>query len=250
MQKVAKKFLSHYEVSAQEAVYRLLSLPLSKSSRQVMFIPSNLPENRTCLLKPLKVIQTMEDDNDDLVQKGIIYRYIIRPASVEYMCFADFCSHYKYEDKKKSIEQTEIDIDIDINVPEASEQNLPKTIHLHDNGGTLTLRKRPLIMRTHQFSKIKTPEEYYHSKLMLYYPWRHEETDLKRKDCMYKTKYMDVFDEIKQKVLLYEQNSDAVEDAAQELKENGVPEDAWATLASTVEQQTRRHFTAPRLHPP
>jgi hypothetical protein len=72
---------------------------------------------------------------------------------------------------------------------------------------------------------------------VLYYLWRHEETDLKGKDGMYKTKYMDVFDEIEQKVLLYKPNSDAVEDAAQELQENGEPENAWATLASTVEQQ-------------
>jgi len=100
MQKVAKKIISHKEMSAQEAVYRLLSLPLSKSSRQVMFVPSNLPENRTYLLKPLKVIQTMEDDDEDLVLKGVIDRYIRRQTSVKDMCFADFCSNYKYDYRK------------------------------------------------------------------------------------------------------------------------------------------------------
>jgi len=38
-------------------------------------------------------------------------------------------------------------------------------------------------------------------------------------------------------VLVYEPNADAVEDAAQELQDKGCPEDAWATSASTVEQQ-------------
>lgn len=33
MRSVAQKFLTHREVSAQEAVYRLLSLPLSQGSR-------------------------------------------------------------------------------------------------------------------------------------------------------------------------------------------------------------------------
>ena len=66
MKSVAKKFLSHREVSAQEAVYRVLSLPLTKSSRQVIFIPTNLPENRTRLFKPLRVIETMDDDDPDV----------------------------------------------------------------------------------------------------------------------------------------------------------------------------------------
>lgn len=73
MQHVAKKFLR--EVSAQEAEYRLLSFHLSKGSRSVNFIQTNLPENRTYFLKPLIVIQDIEDDDDDdLVQKGILDR--------------------------------------------------------------------------------------------------------------------------------------------------------------------------------
>lgn len=50
MRNVAKKFLTHREVSAQEAVYRLLSLPLSQGSRCVLFVGTDLPENRTRLL--------------------------------------------------------------------------------------------------------------------------------------------------------------------------------------------------------
>lgn len=37
MKSVAQKFLTHREASAQEAVYRLLPLPLSQGSRQVVF---------------------------------------------------------------------------------------------------------------------------------------------------------------------------------------------------------------------
>jgi hypothetical protein len=61
MDTVSRKFLSHREVSAQEAVYRLLSLPLVKGSRQVVFVPTHLPENKTKLLKPMKVIQELDD---------------------------------------------------------------------------------------------------------------------------------------------------------------------------------------------
>ena len=66
MKNVAKKFLTHREVSAQEAIYRLLSLPLIQGSRQIVFLPTDFPENRTRLMKPLKVIEALEDDDPDV----------------------------------------------------------------------------------------------------------------------------------------------------------------------------------------
>jgi hypothetical protein len=66
MKTVAKKFLTHREISAQEAVYRLLSLPLVQGSRQVVFIATDLPHKRTRLFKPMKVLQQLEDDDPDV----------------------------------------------------------------------------------------------------------------------------------------------------------------------------------------
>ena len=39
MKKVGSAFLTHREVSAQEAAYRLLSLPMKQLSRSVVFAP-------------------------------------------------------------------------------------------------------------------------------------------------------------------------------------------------------------------
>lgn len=72
MKNVAKKCLTHREISAQEAIYRLLSLPLVKGSRQVIFIPSDFPENRTRLFKPMKLIDTLDDDDPDVFMVTII----------------------------------------------------------------------------------------------------------------------------------------------------------------------------------
>lgn len=107
MQTVSKKFLCHREVSAQEAVYRLLSLPLSRCSRQVVFVPTNPKEERTYLLKPLKVIQQMNDDDDDLLIKGMIDKYQTRPQSLGEFCMADFFSCYKTGSKEPSNNQQE-----------------------------------------------------------------------------------------------------------------------------------------------
>ena len=96
MKAVAKKFLTHREVSAQEAVYRLLSLPLTKGSRQVIFIPTDLPENRTRLFKPMKFIETLDDDDPNVFQISILDRYEARPVSVEDLCLAEFVARYAY----------------------------------------------------------------------------------------------------------------------------------------------------------
>lgn len=73
MKSVAKKFLTHREVSAQEAIYRLMSLPLVQGSRQIVFVPTYLPEQRTRLFKPLKLLQMLEDDDADVFMVCNIY---------------------------------------------------------------------------------------------------------------------------------------------------------------------------------
>lgn len=43
---IGNKFVNNVEVSAQEAVYILLQLPLKSSSRGVTFVSTNTPEDR------------------------------------------------------------------------------------------------------------------------------------------------------------------------------------------------------------
>ena len=105
MKNVAHKFLTHREISAQEAVYRLLSLPLTRGSRQVVFIPTDLPQNRTQLLKPVAVINTMDDDDPDVYQKGLVDKYAARPDVLDDMCLADFASNYKTHQRRKASEE-------------------------------------------------------------------------------------------------------------------------------------------------
>ena len=48
---IGNKFLNSMEISAQEAVYIVLQLPMRKSSREVIFIPTDPPDERVQLLK-------------------------------------------------------------------------------------------------------------------------------------------------------------------------------------------------------
>jgi hypothetical protein len=91
---IGNKFLNNVEISAQEAVYIVLQLPMRKSSRQVVFINTSPPEDRVQLLKPLQEINDMEDDSDEVYASGLITRYTKRPAKLENLSLADWAAWY------------------------------------------------------------------------------------------------------------------------------------------------------------
>ena len=91
---IGNTFLNNAEISAQEAVYIVLQLPMRKSSRQVVFINTSPPEDRVQLLKPLQEINDLEDDSDQSYVSGLIKRYTKRPAKLENVSLADWAAWY------------------------------------------------------------------------------------------------------------------------------------------------------------
>ena len=91
---VGNTFLNAVEISAQEACYILLQLCMRKSSRQVIFVNTTLPEERVFLLKPQALIENMDDDDENVEARGLITRYAERPDSLENICLADFACWY------------------------------------------------------------------------------------------------------------------------------------------------------------
>ena len=67
-------FLNHREVSAQEAVYRILSLPLKQLSRKVVFVHTAAKKDRVSILKPINQIQDMDENSEDIYQTSLIDR--------------------------------------------------------------------------------------------------------------------------------------------------------------------------------
>lgn len=68
-------FLTHREMSTDEVIYRLLSIPLKESNRKVFFLPTELPEQRTRLLKSKKELESLLDDSVDIFQTSIVDIY-------------------------------------------------------------------------------------------------------------------------------------------------------------------------------
>ena len=91
--------LTHRELSAQEAAYRLCHLPLKENSRKVVFLNSARPEKRTRLLKNRSDLLQLEDDSSDIFIPGIFDRYASRPNTAEFeaMTFAHFAVWYNLD---------------------------------------------------------------------------------------------------------------------------------------------------------
>ena len=77
--KIASKFINASEVSAQEAVYVLLGMHLSISSRGSVFINTGEKSERTRRLKAEKELSKLEADSTDVLMNGLIEYYSARP---------------------------------------------------------------------------------------------------------------------------------------------------------------------------
>lgn len=67
---------------------------MRKRTREVIFIPTAPPDERVQLLKPRNEIDEMEDDSEEIHSKGLLIRYIQRPACLENVTLADWAALY------------------------------------------------------------------------------------------------------------------------------------------------------------
>ena len=79
-------------MSTQEAVYLTLQIPLTKCTRDIVFINTSTPEDRIFLLKPKSVLDELPAESTDIESDNIIQRYSKRPKKLQYFCLADYVS--------------------------------------------------------------------------------------------------------------------------------------------------------------
>ena len=198
LRRLKSVFLNHREVSAQEAVYRILSLPLKQLSRKVVFINSSPKEERVSMLKSACQLEKMDKESEDIYQTSLIDRYAARPDSLENLCLAEFAANYI---------TTHDNEDGDTNhalPPDEDQQNSLSRITLKNNLGSMYKRT---IIRFHRFNREKEAEKLYRSKLMLYLPWIDESLDLLREYPDFRTHYEDKCDVILANERKYSQNA-------------------------------------------
>ena len=94
LKKVGSSFLDHLEVSWKEAAYHLDGIPLKRFNIKLIWVPSDLPEDRIRLVKPKSMLENMEDDDTDVFWLGLPDKYAARPKQkiFENMCMYELVS--------------------------------------------------------------------------------------------------------------------------------------------------------------
>ena len=226
---IGNKFLNSVEISAQEAAYLVLQLPITKCTREVIFINTSHPDERPFLLKEQAILKELPSESTDIACGNIISRYSQRPKQLVNWCLADFASKinvtYPHQFPNDPFaENTEDNIfeadasDDDVHNDSAM---ISDTIDITlKNGITYKERKNPRIIRYVRYSKRTDLENYCRERLMLFVPWRKEENDLLGSFENYYDHYVALKDLIETKAQQYEHNAEAI-DAAQEIAETG-----------------------------
>ena len=168
-------FLNHRELLAQEAVYRLLSLPLRESSRHVVYIPTGFLHERTRILKPSAILQNMGDNTTDIFQPGILDKYAARPqrADIDGLCLAEFVANYGSSGRAAD----EDDDNDDDDMTDHQATGVQRSMRLL-TGQVMVQRRKAAVIRYHIVPKDKDCQRYFYILLLLYLPWRNEEEDL------------------------------------------------------------------------
>ena len=103
--------------------------------------------------------------------------------------------------------------------------------------GVIRKRKQEVILHTRKYKIYPEPDNYYHSKLLLYYPWKHEDNIISTYTT-YHDAYMSKQDIIHQNANIFNEDCVAFDMDLQDL-ENNIPESAWEMVAPSISQDDR-----------
>ncbi|XP_078380050.1 uncharacterized protein LOC144662996 [Oculina patagonica] len=252
---IGNKFLNNVEISAQEAVYIVLQLPMRRSSREVVFINTALPDERVCLLKSMDDIQQLEDESEDIESGGLIKRYTKRPSCLENVTLADWAAWYdnrnsnlKNLQKSKSTDVDGLPLEIfddDNNEDDVGKDNTDTCSNeLTSKKGKKETQKRSKarVIRSVWFNRESHPEKHYRELLMLFTAWRDENTDLLG-DCEnYMERCQILKEQINDQMAQYAPCSEQLEQALDDVQTIESTDDMWDCVAPNTQHVELSHL--------
>ena len=152
----------------------------------------------------------------------MICHYQNRPHQLENYCLADFAS------KVNICQQTGL-------------SSKSSTVICCSQNTVYRRRKKDRIICYVNYSKKKDLENHYHERLMLFFPWRNEETDVKGNCDSYKEKYMMHKDDIEKICIHYKKFNEDLEEALENAASKEYEENV-STSGEEVENNTFGFF--------
>lgn len=240
LRSVGNKFLNSVGLTAQEAAYIVLQLPMRKASREVVFVNTSPPQDRVVLLKSTQQLSQLDDDDEDVEAGNILTRYAARPKQLETATLADYAKMYDKRPSQRPRQRLphttdaeflpEIDPPEDVTDDENAEQ--------HDHT-PLTPRNTPRIIRHVHYDPETQPELFCRAQLMLYTYWRTEEIDLIANFDSFENRYNHVHEDIKEQQSKHEPYAAVVDQAFHDLENDPERHDQWDALAPGTQQTER-----------
>ncbi|CAF3475451.1 unnamed protein product [Rotaria socialis] len=230
MKKLTGTFFNHRQVSVQEAIYRATGMPLTYSSRKVLFIPSH--SNSCRFLKPQHILKQMDDENSDIYMSNLADKYFDRPLDSDLnICIADFASDYDIVSANISTKKTKSTV--------KKLQTLPFAIKKRCNKKAIT--------RYPFFNRETDQENYFENLLVLYLPIRNRDEFKKPYQLYYENgivydyhqncnrKVKDIVSENRKKYECHFDVSKEMESIFNELATQS-KEDDWADVVANIEK--------------
>lgn len=95
MLKIGSKLMDAEEIGSQEGIYYLLQLALVHCSRECIFVPTDLADERVFVVKPMEQLGVLEPNSEDIAMNSLPRRFAKRDPAVEHVCYADFACYYE-----------------------------------------------------------------------------------------------------------------------------------------------------------
>lgn len=149
--KISNVFINASSLSAQEALYHCLSMPLSKFSRDCIFINTGPIDSRVRMMKSKAELEQLDEDSTDIVVMNLMEKYAAREG-MDDVCLADFAAL--------------------------------KTGHKNKDGTfRYTTRTKARIIRFVRYSYDKDKANFFREQCLLFFPWRNEKEDIELQNC-------------------------------------------------------------------
>ena len=230
---LAKAYLTHRQIGASEAVYRINpGMKLKDSNIACTFVASGFPENRSAFyrkvqdqedekLHEIPINYESEDNEDDeevdevpslnnrqveiegrmgKYQKAtsVVDRYGARPKYLKKMSLAQFATSYTYQAKPPKTAVFDDDGVSELKSVQTIFNHsilLPRHIFLGEDFAYMRLRRYPTVMRFHT-SKNKDGHEKYYSEMLLFSHWTNETNELPTDEVLCMEEYLKRKEEI------------------------------------------------------
>ena len=145
-----------------------------EESSKVVSVSTSMKDEHVSLPKPKSQLAHLHDDDEDMFATSVIDRYAARALLLQNICLATFAVMYDVIQSSTQTGETE-DVNTQENMHNTENAHALTKMKLQKGFVIIRKRKQRAILCTRRHKVHTEPEKYYHSKLLLCYPWNHED---------------------------------------------------------------------------